>query len=335
MKGCKICLVFGTRPEGIKLAPVIKEIEKRIGVESLVVNTGQHREMLAHVLELFKISSHYDLELMTKNQTLPDLTAKAISLLSEIFRKEAVDVVVVQGDTTTAFSAALAAFYLKIPVAHVEAGLRTFDKYSPFPEEVNRKLIAGIADWHFAPTVYSYDNLVREGIPNSSISMVGNTIVDAMYYILEHTCTSEKFVHPLHQQPIDVLLTVHRRESFGEPLRNIFRAVRRIAERHHNVRFIYPVHMNPSVSECAREMLGDVPNVQMVDPLSYSELVHVMDPLHYREMSKSRSLYGDGRASERIVDIILSSQRGSEERLKVSPADFQVDLGVSVMSPVL
>ena len=274
----KILTIFGTRPEAIKLAPVIKELERRNDVfMSKVCVTAQHREMLDPFLQLFEIKPDWDLNIMQPNQSLFDLTAKALVKLKEVLEEEKPDLVLVQGDTTTTFTAALAAYYLKIKVGHVEAGLRTLDKYNPFPEELNRRLVGHIADLHFAPTKRAKDNLLSEGIPESSIFVTGNTVVDALFMILAQTKSEDYLPRALfHPDCKLILVTAHRRESFGEGIANICLALREIVERASDVEIVYPVHLNPNVREPVYRMLGGEERIRLIEPLDYISFVHLM-----------------------------------------------------------
>jgi len=274
----KILTIFGTRPEAIKLAPVIKELERRNDVfVSKVCVTAQHREMLDPFLQLFGINPDWDLNIMQPNQSLFDVTAKALVKLKEVLEKENPDLVLVQGDTTTTFTAALAAYYLKIKVGHVEAGLRTLDKYNPFPEELNRRLVGHIADLHFAPTKRAKENLLSEGIPESSIFVTGNTVVDALFMILART-KSEDYLPKALSQPDRklILVTAHRRESFGEGIANICLALKEIVKRVPDVEIVYPVHLNPNVREPVYRMLSGMERVHLIEPLDYISFVHLM-----------------------------------------------------------
>jgi len=275
----KVLTVFGTRPEAIKLAPVIKELERhRDKFISRVCVTGQHREMLDPFLRLFDIKPDWDLEIMKPNQTLFDVAVSALSKLKPILEQENPDILLVQGDTTTAFVAALTAFYFKIKIGHVEAGLRTGGKYNPFPEEINRRLISHLADLHFAPTERARANLLAEGIPEEAIFVTGNTVVDSLLMILELT----RDQNPLGNLPLDpkrklILVTAHRRESFGEGLKNICLALRRLVELDESVEIVYPVHLNPNVQEPVRHILGTVERIHLIEPLDYVSFVHLMN----------------------------------------------------------
>ena len=272
----KILSIFGTRPEAIKLAPVLSQLNKH-EVHSIVCVTAQHREMLDQVLALFAIQPHYDLALMQPNQSLAALTARALTKLDEVLRMEKPDWVLVQGDTTTAMVGALAAFYHQIKVGHVEAGLRSFDKYQPFPEEINRKMASSVSDLHFAPTEVSRQNLLREGVPEDNIVVTGNTVIDALLQVAAQPYDWD--ASPLAVIPRDkriILVTAHRRENFGAPLQNICAALRTIAERYADVHLVYPVHLNPNVQTVVREMLGDIANITLLSPLEYLPLVQLL-----------------------------------------------------------
>ena len=275
----KVLTVLGTRPEAIKLAPVIKELERHNDkFTSRVCVTGQHREMLDPFLQLFDIKPDWDLDIMKPNQSLFDVTVSALSKLKPVLETEKPDLVLVQGDTTTAFVAALAAFYLKIKIGHVEAGLRTADKYNPFPEEINRRLISHLADLHFAPTQQAKANLLAEGIDKGSVFVTGNTVIDALFMILERT-EGQNLLADLPLQPDKklILVTAHRRESFGEGLTNICKALKEIAEQVKDVQIVYPVHLNPNVRGPVRQLLGGVDRILLIEPLDYVRFVHLMN----------------------------------------------------------
>ncbi len=359
----KVMSVFGTRPEAIKMAPVVRALQDAPDIESVLCVTAQHRSMLDQVLELFGLTPDYDLNIMKQNQTLAMITSSVIAGLDEVLEKEKPDLVLVHGDTTTTFSAALAAFYHQIPVGHVEAGLRTYDKYSPFPEELNRQLTGRIAALHFAPTEKNRENLLKENISPEGIFVTGNTVIDAM------RCTvREDYTHPELEWASGgklILLTAHRRENLGEPMRHMFRAIRRVLDEHPECRAIYPIHMNPAVRQAAAEELGDCPHIHIIEPIdvfdchnfearsylcltdsggiqeecpNYGVPVLVMrdtterpegvtagtlrlvgteeesiyrnfrelleDRAAYEKMSRACNPYGDGRACERIADVL-------------------------------
>jgi UDP-N-acetylglucosamine 2-epimerase (non-hydrolysing) len=279
----KVMPIFGTRPEAIKLAPVVKEIERRRDEFELVVTvTAQHREMLDQVLDLFDITPDYDLDVMQARQSVFQVTSRVLLGLEPVLRQERPDLVLVQGDTTTVMSAALSAFYLKIPVGHVEAGLRTYDKFQPFPEEVNRCLVSHIADWHFAPTARARDNLLREGIPAERVFVTGNTVIDAL---LSTVRAGYVFQDPILGS-IDfdsrrvILATTHRRENWGAPIREICRAIRAIVEQFADVEIVYAVHLNPTVQETVKAELEGVERVHLLGPLDYQAFVQLMSRVH-------------------------------------------------------
>lgn len=273
----KFLIVFGTRPEGIKLAPLIKECERR-KVSFKVCVTGQHREMLHPFLQFWQIRPDYDLEIMKPGQDLYHVTSAVLVGLRDILRTEKPDAVIVQGDTTTAFVAALAAFYEKIPVSHVEAGLRTANIHNPFPEEMNRRLTDHLSEWLFAPTEHSRQNLLAEGIPSDKITVTGNTIVDALEAILKDE-RFQKMEAPLavnHGRRM-ILVTAHRRESFGKQFEDLCRALRQIAEANTDVEIVYPVHLNPNVQEPVHRILGGLDRVHLIEPLGYLPFLKMME----------------------------------------------------------
>lgn len=261
----KIMLIFGTRPEAIKMCPVVKELKSHPEFEVITCVTGQHREMLKMVLDAFDVVPDIDLDIMQKGQTLFDITEKILRDMKKVYEEYQPDIALVHGDTSTAFAAALAAFYLNIPVGHVEAGLRTYDIHSPYPEEFNRQAIDSIADVYFAPTEESKQNLIKEGKPESKIYVTGNTGIDAL-----NTTVKEDYSHPELEWAKDsrlVLLTAHRRENLGTPMRDFMTAIRRVLEEHEDVKVIYPVHLNPAVRAVADEVLGNMDRVRLIDPL--------------------------------------------------------------------
>lgn len=261
----KVMLVFGTRPEAIKMCPLVNELKSRPGIETVVCVTGQHRQMLDRVLETFSIVPEYDLAIMKDRQTLFDVTAGILSGIREVLEEVRPDVVLVHGDTSTTFVTALACFYLQIPVGHVEAGLRTYDIYSPFPEEFNRQAVSIISRYNFAPTMMARDNLLREGRASESIFVTGNTAIDAL-----KTTVRSNYTHPELTWAADsrlIMITAHRRENLGEPMRHMFRAIRRVCNEHLDVKAIYPIHMNPAVREIADEVLGGDERIHIIEPL--------------------------------------------------------------------
>ena len=261
----KVMTIFGTRPEAIKMAPLVKELKSRKEIECIVCVTAQHREMLDQVLEVFDIEPDYDLNIMSKGQTLSDITSKALKGLEEIIKTVKPNIVLVHGDTTTTFAGALAAYYNQVDIGHVEAGLRTWNKYSPYPEEMNRQMVGIMADMHFAPTKTSRNNLIKEGKKTENIYVTGNTAIDALA-----TTIKKDYNHPIFEWLGNdklILLTAHRRENLGEPMRQMFRAIKRIVDEFEGVKVIYPVHLNPKVREVADEILGNDTKVRLIEPL--------------------------------------------------------------------
>ncbi|WP_270506901.1 non-hydrolyzing UDP-N-acetylglucosamine 2-epimerase [Paraclostridium sordellii] len=265
MKKIKVMTIFGTRPEAIKMAPLVKELESREQIESIVCVTAQHRQMLDQVLETFDIEPDYDLNIMKQGQTLVDITTRALQSLNEVISNIKPDIVLVHGDTTTTLSGGLAAFYNQVAVGHVEAGLRTYDKYSPYPEEVNRQITGVIADMHFAPTEISKQNLLKEGKPEANIYVTGNTAIDALKTTVKSDYTNE-ILEKIDEDRL-IMLTAHRRENLGEPMKNMFRAIKRITEEFDDVQVVYPIHLNPLVRQAADEVLGDNSKVHLIEPL--------------------------------------------------------------------
>ncbi len=361
----KVMSIFGTRPEAIKMAPVIQEMERHKNeIQSIICVTAQHREMLDSVLKTFRITPDYDLNIMKKDQTLESVTVTILKGLDNILEEEKPDMVLVHGDTTTTFASALSAFYHKIPVGHVEAGLRTYDISSPYPEEANRQMVSSIAELHFTPTMQSQKNLLRENKDPGKIYVTGNTAIDAL-----KTTVRKEYHSPVLEWAKDariLLLTAHRRENQGMPLRRIFTAVNRITEKYEDIRVIYPCHMNPAVRELAGEMFQDNDRVRVIEPLEVTDFHNVIkrsyliltdsggiqeegpslgkpvlvvretterpegveagtlkltgtsidnivkqvsrlmeDKTEYERMSNAENPYGDGCASERIVDAII------------------------------
>lgn len=265
-KKLKVMTIFGTRPEAIKMAPLVLELRKQEEhIESIVTVTAQHREMLDQVLELFSIEPDYDLNIMKDRQTLTGVTVRALEGLEKVMQEVKPDLVLVHGDTTTTFVSSLAAFYNQIPVGHVEAGLRTWNKYSPYPEEINRQITGVIADLHFAPTEKSLNNLLKENKDENTIFVTGNTAIDAL-----KTTVSDTYEHEVLRKVGNdrlILLTAHRRENVGTPMRNMFRAIKRIVREHSDVQVVYPVHLNPVVREIANEIIGDDSRIHLIEPL--------------------------------------------------------------------
>lgn len=275
MSGKKVMLVFGTRPEAIKMCPLVKELRACPELfETIVCVTGQHREMLDQVLRTFSVEPDYDLQLMRPQQTLFDITCDVLTKLKPVLEEEKPDCVLVHGDTTTSFAAALASFYLQIPVGHVEAGLRTYNLSSPWPEEFNRQASDVIAQWYFAPTEASKQNLINEAKPENSIFVTGNTGIDALRYTIR-----EEYSHPVLDWVGDcrlILITAHRRENLGTPMRHMFRAIRRVLEEHTDAKAVYPIHMNPYVREAAHEELDGFNRLRIIDPLEVVDFHNFM-----------------------------------------------------------
>ncbi|MCP9226811.1 UDP-N-acetylglucosamine 2-epimerase (non-hydrolyzing) [Bacillus mycoides] len=361
----KVMTIFGTRPEAIKMAPLVLELQKHPEkIESIVTVTAQHRQMLDQVLNIFGITPDFDLNIMKDRQTLIDITTRGLEGLDKVMKEAKPDIVLVHGDTTTTFIASLAAFYNQIPVGHVEAGLRTWDKYSPYPEEMNRQLTGVMADLHFSPTTKSATNLQKENKDESRIFVTGNTAIDALKTTVKETY-SHSVLEKLGNDRL-VLMTAHRRENLGEPMRNMFRAIKRLVDKHEDVQVVYPVHMNPVVRETANDILGDHGRIHLIEPLDVIDFHNVAarsylmltdsggvqeeapslgvpvlvlrdtterpegidagtlklagtdeetifgladellsDKEAHDKMSKASNPYGDGRASERIVEAIL------------------------------
>nr|WP_202622714.1 UDP-N-acetylglucosamine 2-epimerase (non-hydrolyzing) [Enterococcus sp. JM4C] len=363
MKKINVLSVFGTRPEAIKMAPLVKALHSDARFNAKIAVTAQHREMLDQVLTVFELVPEYDLNIMKNGQTLTDITSRVLTELKPVLETEKPDIVLVHGDTTTAYAATNAAFYQQIAVGHVEAGLRTWNKWSPFPEEMNRQLIDVLSDLYFAPTTTSKENLLKENHPEEAIFITGNTAIDAMKYTVSQTYT-----HPELPKAIDhkklILVTMHRRENLGEAMRAVFRSIRRIVEENQEVEVIFPMHKNPQVRKEAQAILGDLASVHLIEPLDvvdfhnfaarsyliltdsggvqeeapslgvpvlvlrdtterpegvtagtlkmigtdeavvYEETTKLLDPIAHEKMAKAANPYGDGQASQRILDAI-------------------------------
>jgi len=313
-KKIKVLISFGTRPEGIKVAPVIKQIQKNTDkFELIVCSTGQHKEMLSQVIDFFELKPDIELNVMTQNQSLGMLSSKLIGNMEEVFQNTRPDIVLVQGDTTTAFLTAFIAFYQKIKVGHIEAGLRTYNKYSPFPEEINRQLVSRVADLHFVPTKEAYDNLINEGVEKDCIFLTGNTIVDAINwginkinknnkrniknknkntnkdeytYIVKNNLASESedinYLESLIGSDRKVILvTMHRRESFGGDIKNVCEALKFLSQKYKDIDIVYPVHLNPNVSNPVHEILGNIENIKLIKPLSYEPFLWLMNRSYF------------------------------------------------------
>lgn len=269
-----VMLVFGTRPEAIKMCPLVNELKSRKNIKTVVCVTGQHRQMLDQILETFNVIPDYDLSIMKDKQTLFDITTNILNDIKEILEEVKPDVVLVHGDTSTTFATALACFYLQIPVGHVEAGLRTYDLYSPYPEEFNRQAVSIISSYNFSPTVKSKENLIKEGKEEGKIWVTGNTVIDAL-----KTTVREDYTHPELEWAEGsrlIFITAHRRENLGEPMHHMFRAIRRVMEEHSDVKALYPIHMNPIVRKAAEKELGDFKRIHIIDPVEVFDCHNIM-----------------------------------------------------------
>lgn len=313
MEKIKVMTVFGTRPDAIKMAPLVKELEKCERIDSMVCVTAQHRQMLDQVLEIFGIAPDYDLNIMQNSQTLEYITTKALEGLSMVFAESKPDIVLVHGDTTTCFAASLAAFYNRISIGHVEAGLRTFDKYFPYPEEMNRKLTGVLSDLHFAPTASNRKNLLNEGVPAEKIYVTGNTVIDA----LKTTVTDDYAFNEASLRSVDfsnkriIAVTAHRRENLGEPLENICNALRDIADRYENVEIVYAVHPNPAVRNTARKILGNHGRVHLIDPVGVLDMHNWMNK-SYLVLTDSGGLQEEAPALGKPVLVLRNETERPE-----------------------
>ena len=316
MKKIKVMTVFGTRPEAIKMAPLVKELEKREEIDSLVCITAQHREMLDQVMEIFNISADYDLNIMQSGQTLSDITARAMKGIEETIKKAQPDIVLVHGDTTTTFAGALAAFYCQTKIGHVEAGLRTYDKYSPFPEEMNRCLTTYLADLYFAPTSNNVDNLIRENVNSEKIYTTGNTVIDAIKTtVCDNYNFSDECLRSLdYENKRIILVTAHRRENLGEPLKNICNAILETVEAFPDVEVVYPVHLNPLVKNTAEEILGNHERIHIIPPLDVTELHNLMAK-SYMVMTDSGGLQEEAPSLGKPV-LVLRNETERPEAVK-------------------
>ena len=280
MSKIRVLTVFGTRPEAIKMAPLVKELEKYPDIfKSIVCVTAQHRQMLDQVLKLFDIKPDFDLNIMKPNQNLWKVTAEVLLLMKDVIEECNPDIVLVHGDTTTSMAAALSAFYAKVPVGHVEAGLRTFDKYYPFPEEINRVFADAVCTYHFAPTDTSIENLKKSAIPDTHIYKTGNTVIDALLHTVENNKADLSYIN-LDPSLKTILLTSHRRENFGEPIRNICKAVLELVEKNKNIQVVYPVHLNPNVQEPVHELLDNKERIHLIEPMEYAPFSTLMKESH-------------------------------------------------------
>lgn len=274
----KVMPIFGTRPEAIKMAPVIGELKKNPWLETVVAVTAQHREMLDQVLELFKIKPDYDLGIMTAGQSLTQITARVLDGLDKVLSEAKPDMILVHGDTTTTFAAALSAFYHRIPVGHVEAGLRTYNKFSPYPEEMNRKLAGSLSDLHFSPTQAAKDNLIKEGVCAQNITVTGNTVIDALLNVVgrNYDFSGTKLSKVDFEGKRVILITSHRRENIGEPMKAVFEAVKNIVINNSDVEVVFPIHKNPVVRNIASDVLGEVERVHIIEPLEYMPFANLI-----------------------------------------------------------
>lgn len=280
MSKIKVLTVFGTRPEAIKMAPLVKELEKHPDVfESIVCVTAQHRQMLDQVLNLFEIKPDFDLNIMKPNQDLWTITSDVLLLMKSVFEQSQPDIVLVHGDTTTSMAAALSAFYARVPVGHVEAGLRTFDKHYPFPEEINRVFADAVCTYHFAPTETSVENLVKSAIPKDHIYKTGNTVIDALLHTVNNNKEDLSGIG-LNPNLKTILLTSHRRENFGEPIKNICKAVLKLVQHNKDIQVVYPVHLNPNVQKPVHELLGDKDRIHLIEPMEYAPFASLMKESH-------------------------------------------------------
>ena len=304
MNRIKVMTVFGTRPEAIKMAPLVKELESRPEFESLCCVTAQHRQMLDTVLDIFKIKPQFDLDIMEQSQTLSTITSKCLLGLEKVFQEVRPDLVLVHGDTSTTFAGALAAFYQQIAIGHVEAGLRTWDKYSPFPEEMNRSMVGRLADLHFCPTAANRRNLEAEGI-SKGLFVTGNTVIDALQTtVVKEFTFAEDILNQLDYAGRKVILvTCHRRENYGQPMEDIMSALARIAKNHPEAELVYPVHLSPVVQECAHRHLGDIENVHLIVPLDVEEMHNLM-ARSYLVMTDSGGLQEEAPALGKPVLVL-------------------------------
>ncbi len=312
----KVMTVFGTRPEAIKMAPLVKELEKNENIESVVAVTAQHRQMLDQVLEIFEITPDYDLNIMKDRQTLLSITTNGLEGLYNVINEAKPDIVLVHGDTSTTFVGALASFYNQTKVGHVEAGLRTYDKYSPYPEEMNRRLTGAIADLHFSPTVANRENLIKENIDEKNIFITGNTVIDALKSTVrkDYKFKDEVLNNIDFKGKKVILMTAHRRENLGKPLENICNAVRKIVEAHSDVEVVYPVHLNPAVREVANKILGSNDRIHLIEPLDVVDMHNAMDRC-YMVMTDSGGLQEEAPSLGKPV-IVLRTETERPEAVK-------------------
>lgn len=310
IKTIKVMSIFGTRPEAIKMAPLIKELENRKEIKSIVVVTAQHREMLDQVLETFNIEPDYDLDIMKKGQTLSDITTRVLNGLEKVIKDKKPDIILVHGDTTTTFAGALAAFYNQVAIGHVEAGLRTYDKYSPWPEEMNRQMVDCMADMYFAPTKLSKENLIKQNIDASKIYITGNTAIDAMNTTIKSDYSNKELDWVTDEDKL-ILLTVHRRENIGEPMKNIFKAIRRIVDDFNDVKVLYPIHKNPKVREIAHEIFDNCDKIKLIEPLEVFDF-HNFQNKSYLIMSDSGGIQEEAPSLGKPVLVLRDTTERPE-----------------------
>lgn len=304
--------VFGTRPEAIKMAPLVLELQKREQVESIVCITAQHRQMLDMVMDLFQLKADYDLNIMRERQTLAGITTRAINGVDEVLKSCQPDVVLVHGDTTTTLAGSIAAFYNQVKVGHVEAGLRTFDKYSPYPEEMNRRLTGAIADFHFCPTIANKKNLLRESVAEKNIYITGNTVIDALKYTVKPDYIFQnETLNKIDFSKKVVLVTAHRRENLGKPLQQICSAILKLREEFPDVEFVYPVHLNPAVRDTVFSMLGGKERIHLIDPLDVDELHNLMQRC-YMVMTDSGGLQEEAPSLGKPVLVLRTETERPE-----------------------
>lgn len=309
-KQIKVMTIFGTRPEAIKMAPIVLQLQKQADFLPVTVVTAQHREMLDQVLEIFQIQPNYDLNIMRPNQTLAGITSRVLTKLDAIMDEERPDIVLVHGDTTTTFAASVSAFYHQIPVGHVEAGLRTWDKYSPFPEEMNRQLTDVLADMYFAPTELSRQNLLKENHADDHIFVTGNTAIDALQQTVSKDYQHEalKLIQPGNRM---ILLTMHRRENQGEPMERVFKAVKVVVRQHPDVEVVYPVHLSPTVQEIAKRVLGNTDRIHLIDPLDVVDF-HNMAARSYFIMTDSGGVQEEAPSLNKPVLVLRDTTERPE-----------------------
>jgi len=313
----KIGLLFGTRPDAIKMAPVALALKETKRFEPFIIASAQHRELLDSVIQLFDLEIDIDFNLMKENQDLFYITKSLIENMKNVFEEQELSLLLVQGDTTTSFVAALCAFYKKIPIGHIEAGLRTFDKYQPFPEEINRVFIDDISDLLFSPTQWSKNNLIKCGIPEEKIYVTGNTGIDSLLWVISNTEVDQKIKSLTPEDKKLILFTCHRRESFGKPVENIFQAVKKIAERE-DVLVVYPVHPNPNVKKPAEKILGGFPNVKLIDPVSYKNMAFLLSK-SYLVLTDSGGIQEEA-PSFRVPVLVLRNKTERPEGIEAGVA---------------